>query len=383
MGTEGFLPYGRQTIDEDDIEAVSAVLRGAYLTTGPAVEAFEEALAQRMEAKHVVAVSNGTAALHAACAAAGLGPGDSVAVPATSFVATANCCIYVGATPVFIDVDPATGLMSMDSLREHAREDFKAVIPVHLTGSPLDLESLDAWARETGATVIEDAAHALGARWDNEPIGNTRHSSMATFSFHPVKHIATGEGGCIATNDDGTAAALRTFRSHGIARSHFKEPSHGMWYYEQQSLGYNYRITDIQCALGLSQIRKLDRFLAQRRALARRYDDLFDAVEWIQPVGSGETRSESAYHLYSVLIDFESLGRTRQEIMQSLRDEDIGTQVHYIPIPAHPYYRSLGYGTQSLPGACQYYERTLSLPLFPGMTISDVDRVVAALFNAA
>lgn len=382
-----FLPYGRQCIEDDDVQAVVAALRGDAITTGPAVDAFEAAVAAAVGARHCVAISNGTAALHAAVHAAGVGPGDRVAVPAVTFLATANCARYVGADPVFVDVDPSTGLMDPADLRRVLEQGpVKAVIPVHLTGRAVDLDAIAALTTDAGATLIEDAAHALGARYRGHPIGGAGGGAMATFSFHPVKHITTAEGGAITTEDDALAAAMRRFRSHGMTKdpAELRTPSPGPWYYEAHESGFNYRITDLQCALGVSQMAKLDRFLARRRALVRRYDALFAGFDAVRPNGLGpegaDAVDDSAWHLYAVRIDFDAVGRSRRDVMQDLAARGIGTQVHYIPLPMQPVFADRGSPPmRRFPGAAAYYAQTLSLPLFPLMQDDDPDRVVAAL----
>lgn len=381
---DAILPYGRQWIDEDDVAAVVAALRGTYLTTGPTVDAFEEALAARLNAPHAVAVCNGTAALHAACAALELGPGDEVLVPAVTFLASANCARYVGAEPVFVDVDPDSGLIDVADARRKVTDRTRAIVPVHLTGRPADLVAVRALADEHGLAVIEDAAHALGATLGDTTIGDGAYSELAIFSFHPVKHVTTMEGGAITTRDPKLARAMAVFRNHGMVRdaAELEGPSPGPWYYEQQTLGFNYRITDVQCALGLSQLKRLDHFLARRRALAARYDALLPAVAGVAPVAVGTPDSVSAYHLYSVLVDFAGAGVDRATVMARLRERGVLTQVHYIPVPSQPYYRERGADMARLPGAQAYYDRTLSLPMYPAMADEDVDRVVAALGEA-
>lgn len=378
---DDILPYGRQWIDDDDIAAVVDALRGAYLTTGPTVGQFEAALAQFVGARHAVAVCNGTAALHAACAVAGLGPGDEVLVPAITFLASANCARYVGAEPVFVDVDPRSGLIDVAHAATQITTSTKAIIPVHLNGHTADLAGVRKLADAHGLIVIEDAAHALGAHYRDTRIGDCRHSDMATLSFHPVKHITSGEGGAITTNKPELAAALEVFRCHGMVRdaSQLRHPSPGPWYYEQQTLGYNYRITDVQCALGLSQMRKLAGFLARRRELVARYDRLFEAVAGVEPAASGGVDTLGAYHLYAVHIDFAGAGLTRAAVMAGLRERGVLTQVHYIPVPAQPYYVDRGADVRRFPGALAYYEGILSLPLYPAMHDEDVDRVVETL----
>lgn len=376
-----FLPYGRQWIDEDDIAAVTAALRGDFLTTGPMVGQFEVAFGQAVGARHAVAVCNGTAALHAACAAAGLGPGAEVLVPAITFLASANCARYVGAEPVFVDVDRRSGLIDVAGAAARVGSKTRAIVVVHLNGHVVDLAAVRALADAHGLIVIEDAAHALGARYRDTSIGDCRYSDMATFSLHPVKHVTTCEGGVITTAKPELAAALEVFRNHGMIReaSKLRHESPGPWYYEQQTLGYNYRITDVQCALGISQLRKLDRFLARRRELVARYDRLLASVEGVEPVASGGDDTLGAYHLYAVHVDFAGAGTTRAKVMAGLRERGVGTQVHYIPVPAQPYYVDRGADVRQFPGALAYYEGILSLPMYPAMRDEDVDRVVEAL----
>jgi len=391
------LPYGRHHIDEDDIAAVAAVLRGDSLTGGPVVAEFEQAFANRVGARYAVACANGTAGLHLATMALGLGPADSVVVPTLTFLATANAARYVGAEAAFADVDPSTGLMRASDL-EHALEreesgKVKAVIPVHLNGQSADMESLADLSTKNGLFVIEDACHAIGATYrthagEEVRVGSCRHSDLTVFSLHPVKTIAMGEGGVVTTNDPGRYADLLRLRNHGMDReaSHFVQREEAFdangaanpWYYEMHEPGYNYRATDIHCALGLSQLRKLNRFLARRRALADVYDKMLAPLSpVIRPVPRviGGT---SGWHLYVVHVDFEAIGVTRADLMRKLLKQDIGTQVHYLPVHRQPYYRSR-YGQLSLIGADAYYSSCLSLPLFPAMSEGDVGRVVTSL----
>jgi UDP-4-amino-4,6-dideoxy-N-acetyl-beta-L-altrosamine transaminase len=378
------LPYGRQTIEDDDISAVVAALKADFLTTGPTVDAFEQAFAARVGAGHAVACANGTAALHLAMMALRVGAGDRVVVPAITFLATANCARYVGAEVVFADVDPDTGLMTPDTLRGAlARADgpVKVVLPVHLRGEACELPALEALARQAGAVLVEDAPHALASTavfgGVTETIGDARHSAMATFSFHPVKTVATGEGGMVTTNDATLADRLRTLRSHGMVRPEGCEP----WWYEMPEPGFNYRLPDILCALGLSQLAKLDRFAARRRSLAEAY---FAALAELAPVvrpAASPAWSDPVLHLMTVLVDFEAAGRTRRQVVEALKSRGVGSQVHYIPVHRQPYYRDR-YGTLELPGAEAWYRRCLSLPLYPGMADEDVGRVVAALREA-
>jgi UDP-4-amino-4,6-dideoxy-N-acetyl-beta-L-altrosamine transaminase len=367
------LPYGRQLIEEDDIEAVTEVLRGDFLTTGPAVETFEKALCETTGAKHAVACSNGTAALHLAGMALGLKKGDAVIVPSLTFLATANAVRHCNAEVVFADVEAETGLMKPEHLEDALTRCNglrpRAVYPVHLTGQCADLPPIKKIADRHGLKIVTDSAHALGASCHGEKAGNCVLEDMSCFSFHPVKAITMGEGGAITVNDKKLADAMRVFRSHGMVKDETKGP----WFYEMQEPGYNYRATDMQCALGTSQLRKLNRFIARRAALAARYDAQLHDIAPVRVNYSGH-----AWHLYAARIDFAAAGTTRTAVMNELRARGIGTQVHYIPVHTQPYYLQC-YGNISLPGAEQYYERTLSLPLFPGMKDEDVDFVATNL----
>jgi UDP-4-amino-4,6-dideoxy-N-acetyl-beta-L-altrosamine transaminase len=376
------LPYGRQTIEDDDIAAVTEALRGDFLTTGPTVEAFEAAFAEVVGAAHAVTCANGTAALHLAMLALDVKPGEVVIAPSITFLATANCARYVGADVVFADVDPESGLMTPDTLqgalaRVGSRR-LRAVLPVHLRGDAVDLPGLAAVAAKAGAVLVEDAPHALGTTMRyadvTETVGDVRHSAMATFSFHPVKTIATGEGGMVTTNDAGLAARLRMLRSHGMVRPDGADP----WWYEMAEPGFNYRLPDILCALGLSQLRKLPRFAERRRALAGAYGEALSGLTPLVRPAAQPAWSDPVLHLMTVLIDFEAAGRTRREVVDALRAQGVGSQVHYIPVHRQPYYRAL-YGDLDLPGAEAWYARCLSLPLFPGMQDGDVAKVVEAL----
>ena len=376
------LPYGRQTIEDDDIAAVAAALRADFLTTGPTVEAFETAFAERVGARHAVACANGTAALHLAMLALDVQPGEVTIVPSITFLATANCARYVGAEVVFADVDPDSGLMTPDTLAEALKRvgdrKLRAVLPVHLRGDAAELPGLAALAGDAGAVMVEDAPHALGTTmtYGNvaERVGDARHSAMATFSFHPVKTIATGEGGMVTTNDAGLAERLRIMRSHGMIRPADADP----WWYEMPEPGFNYRLPDILCALGLSQLAKLDRFVARRRALASAYEAALAPLAPLVMIAARPAWSDPVLHLMCVLIDFEAAGITRRQLVERLRDRGVGTQVHYIPVHRQPYYRAR-YGDLALPGAEAWYARCLSLPLYPGMADEDVGRVAEAL----
>ncbi|MFA7263674.1 MAG: UDP-4-amino-4,6-dideoxy-N-acetyl-beta-L-altrosamine transaminase [Caulobacter sp.] len=383
--TRGVLPYGRQTIEEDDIAAVAAALRADFLTTGPTVEAFEAAFRAVVGAGHAVACSNGTAALHMAMLAAGIGPGEVCIVPSITFLATANCAAYVGADVVFADVDPGSGLMTPDTLAEALDRakgrPVRAVLPVHLRGDVCDLPALAALAANAGAVLVEDAPHALGSTLTVgnhvERVGDCAHSAMATFSFHPVKTIATGEGGMVTTNDAHLAERLRRARSHGMTRTAGADP----WLYEMAEPGFNYRLPDILCALGLSQLAKLPRFAARRRALAALYETALAPLAPIVRLANRPVGSDPVLHLLTVLIDFEAAGKTRRQVVDALAAKGIGSQVHYIPVHSQPYWQTRN-GPLDLPGAQAWYDRCLSLPLYPAMVDGDVDRVVGALGEA-
>jgi UDP-4-amino-4,6-dideoxy-N-acetyl-beta-L-altrosamine transaminase len=376
------LPYGRQTIEDDDIAAVVQALKADFLTTGPTVEAFERAFAETVGARHAVACANGTAALHLAMLALEVQPGEAVITPSITFLATANCARYVGAEVVFADVDPLSGLMTPETLadalkRVRARR-LRAVLPVHLRGDAVDLPALGALAGEAGAVLVEDAPHALGTTMTfggvAERVGDARHAAMATFSFHPVKTIATGEGGMVTTNEAGLAERLRALRSHGMLRPQGSEP----WWYEMHEPGFNYRLPDILCALGLSQLAKLGRFATRRRALAGAYHTALAPLAPIVRIAARPSWSDPVLHLMCVLIDFEAAGVTRRQVVDGLRERGVGSQVHYIPVHRQPYYRAR-YGELHLPGAEAWYDRCLSLPLYPGMAESDVGKVAGAL----
>ncbi len=380
-----FLPYGRQTIEDDDIAAVTEALRADFLTTGPMVGRFEAAFAGAVGARHAVACSNGTAALHMAMLAAGIGPGDVCIVPSITFLATANCATYVGADVVFADVDPDSGLMTPETLAEAlSRAEgrrVRAVLPVHLRGDVCDLPALADLAGAAGAILVEDAPHALGSnlRRGNEVhrVGDNAFSAMATFSFHPVKTIATGEGGMVTTSDDVLAERLRLARSHGMVRPAGAAP----WIYEMPEPGFNYRLPDVLCALGLSQLAKLERFTARRRILAALYEEALAPLAPTVRLAMRPENSDPALHLLTVLIDFAAAGTDRARVVADLAAAGVGSQVHYIPVHTQPYWQARN-GAPALPGAQAWYDRCLSLPLFPGMADGDVERVVAALARA-
>lgn len=388
---DDFLPYGRQVIEEDDIAAVAEVLRSPFLTTGPKVSEFEEAFAKYVGVDHAVVVSNGTAALHLTALVLDLKAGDQVIVPAITFVATANAARYVGADVIFADVDPDTGLMRPADLQAAiAKSDssrLKAVFNVHLGGQCDDIEAIRDLADKHGLKLVDDACHAVGTSRSGNKIGACAHTDLTVFSFHPVKTIAMGEGGMITTQDPDLAKRLKMLRSHGITHLPGDFLNQDLandgdtanpWYHELHELGFNYRATDIQCALGLSQLKKADRFVKRRRELVQIYDKKLTALGPNIRSVTRHAPDQTGWHLSVALFDFDALGLSRREVMQRLRAQGIGSQVHYIPVPLQPYYQSL-YGKPALPGAMGYYDRCLSLPLAADMTKSDVDRVLEAL----
>lgn len=373
-----FLPYGRQTIDEADIDAVTSALRDPFLTQGPRVESFERAVSEYTGARHAVAFANGTAALHAAAHAAGLGPGDELLTTPLSFVASANCALFLGARPVFSDIDPTTAnLDAQRAVDAGLAARSKACVAVSMAGLPIDLAPLQA-ARRDGLVVIEDACHALGALRDGRPVGGDGVADMTTYSFHPVKAITSGEGGMVTTDDGELAASLRTFRTHGITRRDYGEDvMRGGWHYDIDSLGFNYRITDFQCALGEQQLGRLDEFIAARNRIADLYRELLDGIDGLQLPAPAPPGSRHAYHLF--VVRFGEGAARRKTAYDRLRACAIGVQLHYIPIPVHTLYRSLGYTMSGLDATQSYYEQALSLPVFPTMTDEDVRRVVREL----
>jgi len=382
------IPYGRQDIPEADIEAVVAVLRSDWLTQGPAVPRFEETVARYCGAEHGVAVNSATSALHLACLALGVGKGDRVWTSPNTFVASANCALYCGATVDFVDTDSRTYNLSVEALSAKLRQARagnrlpKVVIPVHFAGQSCDMRAIGRLADEYGFSVIEDASHAVGGRYLDKPIGRCRYSDISIFSFHPVKVITTGEGGMALTNRTDLATSMKRLRSHGITRdpSELTAGSHGPWYYEQLELGFNYRMTDLQAALGGSQMTRLDAYVERRRALAARYDGLLAGLPLQTPWQSPETAS--AWHLYVVRLSQRAGGIGRKEIAESLRGAGIGTNVHYIPVHTQPYYRDLGFREGMFPEAESYYAEVLTLPLFPNLTEAQQDHIVRELRRA-
>ncbi|HLF18627.1 MAG TPA: UDP-4-amino-4,6-dideoxy-N-acetyl-beta-L-altrosamine transaminase [Candidatus Omnitrophota bacterium] len=396
---ESFIPYGKQTIEDDDIEAVVEVLKSDWLTQGPKIAEFEEAIAKRVGAKYAVAVATGTAALHCACFAAGVGEGDEVITSPISFSASGNCALFLGAKVKFADIKPDTYCMDPKKLEKAITPRTKAIIPVDFTGQPCDMDEINAIARKHNLIVIEDAAHALGATYKDRPVGSL--TDMTIFSFHPVKHITTGEGGMVTTNDAQFAKKIKLFRTHGITNldedmllteqaadnentfnNGEKSKTKAPWYYEMQALGFNYRITDMQCALGLSQLKKLDRFLKRRREIAALYDQAFSRSNKLI-VPYQENDRQNTWHLYMVRLNPANLKKSRRKIFEELRAKKIGVHVHYIPIHFLPFYRDrFGYKRGDFPQAEKYYDTAITLPLYPAMSRRDCERVIEGLLSA-
>ncbi|WP_420335136.1 UDP-4-amino-4,6-dideoxy-N-acetyl-beta-L-altrosamine transaminase [Roseibium sp.] len=378
------LPYGRQSVDDDDIAAVVSVLKSDFLTQGPVVPAFENAVAKKVDAGFGVAANSATSALHVAVQSLGVGPGDRVWTSPITFVASANCARYCGADVDFVDIDPDTFNMSADAL-EHKLKDAernstlpKVIVPVHMCGQSPDMQRIAGLAKTYGIKVVEDASHAIGARYLNEPVGRCKFSDITVFSFHPVKIITSGEGGLAVTNDPSLAEKMSRLRSHGITRDAEKmtKPADGPWYYQQLELGFNYRMTELQAALGISQLEKLDHFVARRHELARRYDERLEALPLVRPHQHED--SFSAFHLYVVRLqtDDADLHRT---VFEKLREQGIGVNLHYIPVHLQPYYEALGFRHGDYPEAERYYRQAITLPLFPGMSEQDQDDVIRVL----
>ncbi|NYT10687.1 MAG: UDP-4-amino-4,6-dideoxy-N-acetyl-beta-L-altrosamine transaminase [Methanosarcinales archaeon] len=374
---ETLLPYGHQNIDEDDIQAVIETLRSDWITTGPKVAEFEEAFADRVSSRYAVSFSSGTAALHGAAFAAGLGPNDEAITTPMTFCATSNCVLYRGANPVFADISRDTMNIDPEEIASYITSKTKAILPVDYAGHPSDLSEIMELAESNGLLVIEDGCHALGAKYKGKRVGSISH--MTVFSFHPVKHITTGEGGMVTTDDAELARRLRLFRNHGIDSGARQRQAKGQWYYEMIDLGYNYRLTDIASALGLSQLKKLDQNLLRRREIASRYRAEFEDMPGII-LPTERSYASSAWHLYPIRLDLKSLEGTRSEVFAALRAENIGVNVHYIPVHLHPYYRNrFGYRSGECPVAEASYESLISLPIFHSMTDQDVQDVIKAV----
>lgn len=371
------IPYGRHQIDRSDIDAVVDVLQSDWLTTGAKIGEFEAALARYTGASQAVAVSSGTAALHCAAYSVGIEPGDEVIVPAITFAATANCVIALGGKPVIVDVEPDTLLIDMGSVETHITSRTRAIIAVDYAGQPCDYTALRALADKHNISLISDACHALGARFEEKSVGQLADATV--FSFHPVKHITTGEGGAIVTDDPELASRMRRFRNHGIDADLHQRSNAGTWFYEVVDLGFNYRLTDFQCALGLSQLEKIEQWISRRRNIARQYDRAFGTIDAIQPLAVKKD-GRHVYHLYVVQVNRSGSLKSRAELFSALRDKGIGVNVHYIPLNLHPYYQNhLGARNGQCPVAETAYENILSLPIFPAMSDADVDYIVETI----
>jgi len=373
---ETYLSYGKQSIDEDDIQEVIKVLRSDYLTTGPCVKIFEENIANYVGAKYAVAFSNGTAALHGACFAAGIGEGDEVIVSPMTFAASSNAILYCGGIPIFCDMDINTGNIDVSKIEEKITSKTKAIIPVDFAGHSVDMDEIMKIADKYNLVVIEDGAHALGGEYKNKKIGNGAH--MTEFSFHPVKPITTGEGGIITTNDKEIYDRLIRFRSHGITRDKkfLINKNEGPWYYEQLELGFNYRLTDIGAALGVSQLKKLDKFIERRREIANIYNEAFKDIDEIE-IPIEYDYAKSGYHIYVIKLKLEKLCKTHKEIFIELQNNNIGANVHYIPVYYHPYYKKLGYEKGLCKAAEEFYERIITLPLHSSITDEEITYIIS------
>lgn len=375
-----FIPYGRQVIEDEDIAAAVEVLRSDWLTTGPMVARFEQAFADYVDARYAVAASNGTAALHLCMLAAGIGGGDEVIVAALTFAASANCARYVGATVVFADVRADTLTIDVDHVASLITPRTRAIVTVDYGGLPSDLDELCELAQRHGLLLVEDACHAPGAEYRGRKVGSIAH--LTAFSFHPVKHLTTGEGGMVTTDDANFAKRLRRFRNHGISSDHCQREREGTWRYDMVDLGFNYRLNDIQCALGLSQLRRLAQSIERRRAIADRYAGSLGGVAQLRiPIELGDRRH--SWHLYAIRLQGENPGAARERVFNALRAEQIGVNVHYLPVYRHSYYQGLGYAKGLCPVAEHAYEGLLSLPMWHGLSEPSQDRVIASLKNAA
>jgi UDP-4-amino-4,6-dideoxy-N-acetyl-beta-L-altrosamine transaminase len=383
------IPYGRQDINQADIDAVIVVLRSEFLTQGPAVPAFEEAVSSYCGAQHAVAVNSATSALHIACLALGVGKGDMVWTTPITFVASANCALYCGATVDFVDIDPRTYNLSVErlaeklALAEKSGTLPKVVIPVHLCGQPCDMAGIHALSQQYGFKIIEDAAHAIGGRYRDEPIGNCRYSDITVFSFHPVKIITSGEGGIAVTNNASLARHMRLLRSHGITSTAVEmhsRPPQEIWNYQQIDLGFNYRMTDIQAALGLSQMQRLDEFVVKRQAIAKRYDQVLPGLPVLTPWQHAD--SYSGYHLYVIRLKLDEISKMQRQVYEALHAAGIIVNLHYIPVYRQPYFAQMGFRAGYCPQAEQYYSEAISLPMYPGLTEAQQNQVVAVLREA-
>jgi UDP-4-amino-4,6-dideoxy-N-acetyl-beta-L-altrosamine transaminase len=374
---KNYLAYGRQSIDEDDINAVINVLKGDYLTTGPSVRDFETRVAEYVGAKYAVAVSNGTAALHMACFAAGIDKGDEIITTPMTFAASANCALYCGGVPVFADINNHTYNIEPMDIEKKITERTRAIIPVDFAGQSVDMDEIKNIADKYNLIIIEDAAHALGSTYKGNKVGT--EADLTEFSFHPVKPVTTGEGGVVTTNSENFYKKMLLFRTHGITRDfELLNRDGGDWYYEQHFLGYNYRVTDLQCALGISQMLKIDAFIRRRRQIVNMYNNAFKELDAVSTPFEADY-SNSGWHIYVIRLNLELLNGTRRNVFDALRAENIGVNVHYIPVYFHPYYKSLGYEKGLCPNAEKLYDEIITLPLFPAMTNEDVKDVIEAV----
>ena len=379
------IPYGRQDITENDIEAVIEVLRSDFLTQGPTIKKFEDKVSEYCGSSHAFALNSATSALHVACLALDIGPGDLVWTSPITFVASSNCALYCGAKVDFVDIDPLTYNICCDQLRVKlclAKLNGTlptAVIPVHLTGQSCDMESIRQLSKEYGFSVIEDASHAVGGRYKDDAIGSCKYSDICVFSFHPVKIITTGEGGMALTNNSQLAQKIGRLRSHGITRDpeQLSNQDPEPWWYEQIDLGLNYRMTDIQAALGLSQMSRLDQYVAIRNQLGQRYDELLAKLPVTVPAQAKDCYSSR--HLYVVRLKLDEIDKSRRQVFESLREQGVGVQIHYIPVPSQPYYKNLGFSDEDYPHGLSYFQEAISLPLFPTMTTEQQDKIVSVL----
>ena len=379
------IPYGRQEVTEEDIDAVVEVLRSDFLTQGPNVPAFEKVIAGKVGAEHGIAVNSATSALHIACLSLGLGEGDWLWTTPITFVASANCGLYCGAQIDFVDIDPESYNMCPKALEDKLliaeREGRlpKVVVPVHFCGQSCDMQSIWSLSKKFGFKIIEDASHAIGGKYKNEYIGNCRYSDITVFSFHPVKIVTTAEGGMAVTNSDELSEKMNLFRSHGITRDQklMTKSADGPWYYQQIALGLNYRMTDLQAALGISQSRRLDEFVSKRHALARIYNEAFKGLPLVAPLQKEDCYS--AFHLYVVRVKLDKIDASHKEVFEALRAENIGVNLHYIPVHLQPFYKEMGFGVNQFPKAEQYYGEAISLPMFPSMTEQQQSDVIQAM----
>jgi UDP-4-amino-4,6-dideoxy-N-acetyl-beta-L-altrosamine transaminase len=375
------IPYGKQSIDKSDIDAVVAVLKSSHLTQGPAIKKFEYELASYTGARYTIALNSGTAALHAAYFALGLDKNDEFITSPMTFAATSNAGLYLRAKPIFVDIEPDTGNIDVSKIEKLITKKTKLIVPIHYSGYPADLESIDWLAKKFKLHVVEDGCHALGAKFQKEKIGNCKYSDMTIFSFHPVKHITTGEGGAITTNNKKFYEKLTMFRTHGIIkdRNNLINKNEANWYYEMQSLGYNYRLTDIQAALGMSQLKKIDQFITKRRIIAGLYDNAFKKNAYFNVIKESKD-TQAAYHLYPILLK-DTYKNKKKKIFDTFRKRGIGVQVHYIPVYLHPYYHQIGFKKGLCPIAEDFYEREISIPMYYSLKRNEINFIIKTVMD--